>query len=287
MKKYVIQINIKHAKPEIKREVEVDSELTFLDLHFIIQAAFGLSALHHAKFKIGKTFIVNDEELQLFDVVELDKEDLKSVSHFQNTRDAMVALDDIRMKKADESTLLQAVDIKLSQMLEENMVFKYCYDFGDEWCFQVKIVAEIAAKNTHALLTKWENFSILEDIGGMDEFNKFAALYRQGTADPEDYAEYLWAINKAYPYMNEEWNTIAVEHYEDYYGFVDKDAYEINKSLSFYKKVLASYFGDEIKASANFTNDYLEKDLPIEIKFAFYNIEVMEFNLDELLVNEI
>lgn len=97
-----LKIQLKNIKPAIWRRVVVSDELTFHQLHHVLQISFGWSGTHLYKFDINGFEIERENEF--------------------------------------EPAELNSVEVKLNNYpLEEKLSFDYTYDFGDDWEHKITI----------------------------------------------------------------------------------------------------------------------------------------------------
>ncbi|MBU3159870.1 plasmid pRiA4b ORF-3 family protein [Clostridium frigoris] len=106
MKILKLKIILDEIKPEIYREVLIEKEATFHDLHLVIQKVFGWEDYHLYDFT------VDDKRIGLEEIDESGETDYDS-------NDTVIFSD----KKS----------------------FSYEYDFGDGWCHTIKIIEELDA----------------------------------------------------------------------------------------------------------------------------------------------
>ncbi len=100
--KIVLKITLKGVTPAVWRRIEVPSTFTFNDLYLCIQAAMGWLNCHLSEFHVnGKTIARPDFE--------------------------------------PEGEFMDSKKTKLTSMLRKGSKFEYRYDFGDDWCHEVKV----------------------------------------------------------------------------------------------------------------------------------------------------
>ncbi len=124
-----LEITLNGSKPRIWRRFQVEENITFLDLHYIIQTIMGWSCSH----------------LYIFDIDGLELGDSGPYDKSENPE-----------------------KYKLSKLLEKGMWFKYTYDFGDDWEHIIK-VEDILKKEDkkYPLVIKGKNACPPEDVGGI------------------------------------------------------------------------------------------------------------------------
>lgn len=106
MKILKLRISLDEIEPEIYREVLVDKEITYHDLHMVIQKVFGWEDYHLYEFNVEGDRIGDLENDEFGDIT---------------------------------------YDSKITPIFSDKKVFYYEYDFGDSWEHTVKIVEELEA----------------------------------------------------------------------------------------------------------------------------------------------
>ena len=130
---------ILYSNCETWREIEIPSDITFENLHRIIQKLFGFSDYHMWEFRIPKQ---DSEEFDLYDIIRT------------------VEIDD-------------AGDILVSEVFDEYDVALYEYDFGDGWEFIIHKTEDTDYDKKTAILTDYAGkYNPIEDIGGIMVFEE-------------------------------------------------------------------------------------------------------------------
>lgn len=136
MKGYQLKITIKGSKPPIWRRVVVPEQITFYQLHQVIQEAFGWENDHLHEFEFKKPgLLVRDHEND-----EMGEWDARDV--------------------LEEGTLID-------DLIKENPRFVYTYDFGDAWEHQILLEKEVDYENSYPQVVKYKGDNIPEDCGGI------------------------------------------------------------------------------------------------------------------------
>jgi len=133
---YQLKISIKGAKPPIWRRILVKSNITFNDLHNIIQKIFNWENYHLFQFDGYNSY--TDEETVKYD----DYSD----------------------------NLYDASKHKISQELQyEKDKIKYIYDFGDDWNHEILLekILPVDTKKNYPICTAGKRNGPIEDCGGM------------------------------------------------------------------------------------------------------------------------
>ncbi|MDA3930129.1 MAG: plasmid pRiA4b ORF-3 family protein [Prolixibacteraceae bacterium] len=101
-----LKITLKNVKPVVWRRIVVSDELSFFQLHNVLQISFNWTNMHLYSFNIAGYHVETEKGLMPGESVEG----------------------------------LIANDVKLKDFpLEEKVKFTYCYDFGDDWVHQIVI----------------------------------------------------------------------------------------------------------------------------------------------------
>lgn len=171
---YQLRIDIVGAKPPIWRRVLVPEEMTFEDLHEVIQTAFEWDTAHLYQFNVGNIVLTDFEAEKLLG----DTSDFYFAS---------------QVKK-------DMAKVKLNQLVSEGDKFNYIYDYGDSW--EHKIVVEEVLDSDPSIpfypyCTKGKRTAPFEDFGGIERFDDFVASFKKN-ANRKSVQDVLeW-------YMNEE-----------------------------------------------------------------------------------
>lgn len=114
---YQLKVSLQHLPAPVWRRIEIDSSVTFTDLHYILQAAFKWENCHLHTFFIRQS---NGKTMKNRVEIGPDIDDLPVGSHY---------------KKLNESA-----EIVSHWLTKKNDQCLYIYDFGDDW--QHEIVLE-------------------------------------------------------------------------------------------------------------------------------------------------
>ena len=130
-----LRITLLNVKPPVRRRVMVSANLTFLQLHKVIQAAMGWEDYHLHEFEVGRERIGTSS-----------KED----SFF-----------------GGEAALPENKH-RLGETLANHKKFRYWYDFGDDWWHEITIEKRLDAnaEDPPVRLIDGENACPPEDCGG-------------------------------------------------------------------------------------------------------------------------
>jgi len=143
---YQIKISLKEIKPEIWRRLRIPGNITFQQLHQIIQSSFDWLSYHLYKFDFPKTVITEPDnsfapgELYGEDVTELDP----------------------------EITII-------NKFLDVSREFEYEYDFGDGWIHKIVVEKQMkdTKRNSVPECLGGARFRPPEDVGGISGYGNF------------------------------------------------------------------------------------------------------------------
>lgn len=144
-----LRITLLNVKPPVRRRVMVNDNLTFLQLHHVIQAAMGWEDCHLHEFEVGSERIgTNSNEDSFF----------------------------------GGKTALPENKLRLGKMLANHKKFRYWYDFGDDWWHEITIEKRQDANpdDPPVRLLDGENACPPEDCGGPWGYAELCAIL----ADP-------------------------------------------------------------------------------------------------------
>ena len=146
---YQLKITARYITPIISRTILVPSDITFLDLHYIIVELFGFDGEHLFAFNI-----TSDYRTQISNGTEGTK-DASKIKLFENFK------------------TLKSID--------------YTYDFGDNWEFIVTLQNAVKpdSEAQYPQCIKWEAGMLLEDCGGEEIYQIIANWCRTKTEENE------------------------------------------------------------------------------------------------------
>jgi hypothetical protein len=136
-----IKIDLDGSNPKITRTVLVRDDMSFYDLHSVIQAAMGWYNCHLHQFHIG----------QMYRGIIIGHGDEDRDSDFGDWGE------------------LEGNEILLSEYLKAGTKIKYEYDFGDGWFHTIAVqkVLPFDASIKYPALVKGKNACPPEDCGGI------------------------------------------------------------------------------------------------------------------------
>ena len=142
-----------YSQAEVWREVKIRDDITFEQLHIVIQKLFGFSDYHNYEFQIPH----NDPD-----------DDLVNLGNLKGT----IGYDECE-------------DIIISEILEDNPILLYVYDFGDNWEIIVHKLEDVADyKNKTALITDYKGkYNPIDDMGGLFVFEEILEAVDDGDVE--------------------------------------------------------------------------------------------------------
>ena len=143
---YQIKISIKDIKPVIWRRLRIPGNITFQQLHQIIQASFGWLDYHLYKFEVQKTVVT--------------------------IRDDNYAPGELY---GEGFTELDSENTKINELFDANDRCEYEYDFGDSWEHEIIIEKRLkdTKKNSFPECLGGARQRPPEDVGGRGGFEDF------------------------------------------------------------------------------------------------------------------
>ena len=135
-----LKVTLRHIDPPIWRRIEVKDDITFYELHHIIQIVMGWWNAHLFEFRIdGNKIGIPDDEW-------------------------------------DDPGLLDSQEIVLSRFIKaEKMNFSYLYDFGDSWMHEIEVekISDPVQRYEYPACTGGERNCPPEDVGGPPGYYNF------------------------------------------------------------------------------------------------------------------
>lgn len=123
--RYVLTMHL--CDTDIWRKIAITGNYSFVDLHTVIQIAFGWEDYHIHQFEVGKMIIGN------YDDEEMDLDDYNSAFMFED-------------------------DVNLELILLNYKEFAYRYDLGDDWNVDIRV--------ENVTPTQEEEFPVILEFGG-------------------------------------------------------------------------------------------------------------------------
>jgi len=153
------------------REIIVPSDYTFLDFHFVLQAAFNWLGYHLFDFQLKS----NGEAMKI-------------------TKIETGAIDSIwsDIFGSDRTEEAEASETLLSDIFPKTRVAVYSYDYGDGWQIKIKLLETIKDDvQSEPICLQGSGDAPPEDVGGEDGFISFLdAINDQANPDHQEMVEW-------------------------------------------------------------------------------------------------
>ncbi|MDN5332049.1 MAG: hypothetical protein PWP45_1274 [Tepidanaerobacteraceae bacterium] len=161
---YQIKVTISRITPPIWRRLRIPGNITFYQLHRILQVAFGWLDYHLYEFDFGDVVIVEPDPE--FEMAGLSKERVEL-----DPREALV-----------------------DQFFDKYDRCIYTYDFGDRWEHEIKIEKKLkdTKKNSVPKCIDGAGHRPPEDVGGIGGYERFLAIIKD-KKHPEREEYLAWA----------------------------------------------------------------------------------------------
>ena len=166
-----LRITLDDTEPVISRTVDVPADISFLDLHDIIQTAMGWYDVHLHSFSVpGRRLVIED-------IPEGEDGPFGCTVIGEDTPIAMF----------------------------EGIVLRYTYDFGDDWIHTIEWMRSSDKPSEHPRLVAWKGVCPPEDCGGVWGYRDFMKIMGN-PRDPRRKGLAEWAAEAGYG----EWSEDAV-----------------------------------------------------------------------------
>lgn len=140
-----LKITLQHIDPTVWRRVEVKDDITFYELHHVIQITMGWWNAHLFEFKAGSYKIGITED------------------------------------GWDTEGTLESKEVVLSKLINtEKMKFKYIYDFGDNWEHEIEVekITPMVKNKTYPSCIGGKRNCPPEDVGGFPGYINFLEIIK-------------------------------------------------------------------------------------------------------------
>lgn len=136
--KIVLQL---YSNVETWRELIIPENITFKQLHDIIQKVFGFYNYHMYNFQVPEK-IPDENAVDLNSIIQ-------TIGH-ENSN-----------------------DIKINKIVNDNSILLYVYDFGDNWEIVISVMDKVDYDENTAVITDFKGkYNPLGDMGGIDVFEE-------------------------------------------------------------------------------------------------------------------
>jgi hypothetical protein len=154
LQRFVVRVDLRHAKPPIWRRLEVRSDLTLDVVHRVLQAAFGWTDSHLWRFSLGGDPFMASSQVFLcpWDVEEGEFEDEGGIP---------------------------AAAIRLDEAVQfPGEILSYAYDYGDNWELALRLESVLpgAAGTPSAVAVDGRRAAPPEDCGGRRTADELAEV---------------------------------------------------------------------------------------------------------------
>ena len=164
MKGYDVKVRLDDFRPLTWRDLIIPENITFHQLHLIMQELWNFYDMHLYDF----TTIDNRIRFLDFDKMSITEEYIPDYGE-QNAR-----------------------TVCINEMFDSNKKIKYCYDFGDSWSFTIEIKKKIDYDNTYPHIKRFKGeYNPVEDCGGIWGLSDLIELAEKGEEDEAGFVNEL------------------------------------------------------------------------------------------------
>ncbi|HAJ93773.1 MAG TPA: plasmid pRiA4b ORF-3 family protein [Synergistaceae bacterium] len=190
MSAHEIKIELKDFEPLIWRKVVIPTEMTFENLHMVIQIAMGWQDYHLYSFEIPDINhkIVCDEDVY---------DDLK-VWCKENQEQLKRGETGEYIKKMAEMKVKKSWNTEIDTYIKKVNTFQYTYDFGDYWEHLITFeVTDEDWKVSYPVVVEGKGACPPEDVGGIGGYERFLRILKN-TRDPDHRMMKEWGESQLY-----------------------------------------------------------------------------------------
>lgn len=172
-KRYKFQVTLCESKETVVRDFTMPANMTFRDLHYMIQLSMGWLDKHLYNFKLDGDNI-RITQFHLDDDFE-DERYFKNKVMTTKAQDKIVKMIDPTSRN-HELFYFESKTIRLDDYFDEHDELIYEYDFGDKWYHYIEKVEEIEAVESYAHVSSITGMCPPEDVGGWDGYVNFLSI---------------------------------------------------------------------------------------------------------------
>jgi hypothetical protein len=157
LQRFVVRVDLRHAKPPIWRRLEVRSDLTLDVVHRVLQAAFGWTDSHLWRFSLGG-------------------------DPFSSSSQVFLCPWDVEEAEFEDEGGLPAAAIRLDEAVQSpGEILSYAYDYGDNWELTLRLehVLTAAAGTPSAVAVDGRRAAPPEDCGGRRTADELAEVLEE------------------------------------------------------------------------------------------------------------
>ena len=184
MKSYIIKIELEESNPLIWRKVIMPAGATYKRLHDVIQnvtnfqSGYPHSGYYLYEFQLVEdNRIVTDDEDAYLEHQHYKKNKKMYEQRLKNMTEDMLEFE-VHHQERLKIEVRKPSGLKIDDYLEQYKEIRYTYDFGDNWCFIIKL-EEIVNDYYFGFPTLLDGAETAppEDVGGIHGFYEFLEAY--------------------------------------------------------------------------------------------------------------
>ena len=154
LQRFVVRVDLRHAKPPIWRRLEIRSDLTLDVVHRVLQAAFGWTDSHLWRFSLGG-------------------------DPFSSSSQVFLCPWDVEEGEFEDEGGIPAAAMRLDEAVQvPGEILSYAYDYGDNWELTLRLenVLPAAAGTPSAVAVDGRRAAPPEDCGGRRTADELAEV---------------------------------------------------------------------------------------------------------------
>jgi hypothetical protein len=157
LQRFVVRVDLRHAKPPIWRRLEVRSDLTLDVVHKVLQATFGWTDSHLWRFSLGG-------------------------DPFSASSQVFLCPWDVEEGEFEDEGVIPAGAVRLDEVIQNaGEILSYAYDYGDGWELALRLedVLPVAAGTSSAVAVDGRRAAPPEDCGGRRTADELAEVLQE------------------------------------------------------------------------------------------------------------